>query len=225
MKLRNGKTINNTHKSNKNAHAIQIQKIIRQFLSKIKYNSIKHSIHILQKYVPHFVQSQSQSKSKSQPQFPPKKVQIHSFSSCTENDECTSTEDSSGEDSSGEDNSGEDNSGEDNSGEEDDDNFIIGQYGKCRNKGKGIQNGVIRSKRRNKGKLISKRYQDPDYQKIFFDKTDLIDGLNLDDYDELSIETDGDEESNENDSILNDFIEDDFNQLQWSSSSSDEFIY
>lgn len=221
MKLRNGKTISfSNHKihnpmiHNPNENAIQIQKTIRQFLCKIKYNSIQQSIHILQKYIPHFIQRpQHPQPLQIQPQLLSKQIQIHCKDCDSSSCGCSSDEYEEGGSSSD---------------VEDDDNFIIDQYGKCRNKGKGIQNGVVRSKRRNKGLLTSMRYQDPDYQKIFFDKTETTFLSEFDDSDDFSIETEEEEKENNHceysDHNLGNFIVDDSIDDLSQSMSSDEFI-
>ena len=69
---------------------------------------------------------------------------------------------------------------------------IVSQYSKMKDLGRNSQNGVIRSKRKNKG-INPNRYMDPDFKKIFMEENTIEDflGSDSDDIDsDSSIEDD-----------------------------------
>jgi hypothetical protein len=120
----------------------------------------------LKKYTPHLFHRQKTN-------FPVKKIKIDNYFNNVDSD-FDSTDSSSDID-------------------ENDEKEIIHQYQKYKNGGKEFKNGVVRSKRINKGKMSTCRYQDPDFEKIFFNETKN----NATDNDNGNDGNDGNEDSDE----------------------------
>ncbi len=92
---------------------------------------------------------------------------------------------------------------------------ILAQYSEVKNLGRKSQNGVIRSKRQNKGKNPN-RYIDPNFKKIFMEDNTIEDFLGSDSDDEDS------DDSREEDIIYSEEEDGDWNLDEYYYSESEE---